>query len=254
MSRRYKRPPVVEALCEFQFIPGGQWDQTLPGLIYVRVKKDFPVKKQQIGVGIHIQPTQQGIEHKIEPAPPRIQFLKEDQSALIQIAPFLLVVNQLKPYIEWVAFKEMVLKNFEIYREVVPVKGFKRIRLRYINVVEFDREEIELEDYFQFYPNIPEGLPQPHGPFLSRVTFPYEDAKEDLIVTLATVTPGKYNGISILLDLDYVMGTPEFIPLEGIRTWLDQAHERIEEAFEGCITDRARAMFEEVRDERADTQ
>jgi uncharacterized protein (TIGR04255 family) len=50
MGKRYKKPPIVEALFEFQFVPGREWDLTIPGLIYKKVKRRFPNRKQQIGI------------------------------------------------------------------------------------------------------------------------------------------------------------------------------------------------------------
>ncbi len=63
MSRKYKNPPVVEALCEFQFISDKSWDLTLPGLIYERVKSEFPVK-QQTEISIQFVPQRKDLSIK----------------------------------------------------------------------------------------------------------------------------------------------------------------------------------------------
>ena len=42
MTKRYTNPPLVEALCEFQFDPSTAWDLTLIGLIYDQLKDIFP--------------------------------------------------------------------------------------------------------------------------------------------------------------------------------------------------------------------
>ncbi len=242
MGKKYKNPPVVEALCEFQFISDKEWDLTLPGLIYEKVKGNFPEKKQQIGIGVQFRPTEKGFEHKVGPAPPRIQFHKEDKTALIQVAPDLLVVNQLKPYPTWDKFKAMILKNFKTYKEITQLRGLKKIELKYINILEFDKK-IELKDYFQFYPFVPRNLPQLQDSFLDRVEFPDENGKERLILTLASVVPKKPDILSILLDLDYVMATPEYVSLDNVSEWLEKAHEKIEVAFEASITNRTRERF-----------
>jgi uncharacterized protein (TIGR04255 family) len=244
MEKKYKNAPVVEALCEFQFIPNQPWDITIPGLIYEKIRKVFPEKQQQIGIGVQFRTTEKGIEHKVEPAPPRIQFYKNDKTALIQVAPDLLVVNQLKPYPAWENFKSIILENFQVYKEVANPKGFKRIGLRYINVLEFDKLQVELTDYFRYYPFIPENLPKIHGSFLTRVEFPFEDDNEMLILTFGSKIPSKLNIISLVLDIDYAMIKPEYIFLDAIENWLDKAHERVENAFEASITDKARNLFE----------
>ena len=247
MQRRYAKPPLVEALCEFQFIPTGEWDMTIPGLIYERIKESFPEKKQTIGIGIQMHPTEKGIEHRIEPAPPKIQFIKKDKCALIQVAPNLLVVNQLKPYPAWENFKKMILDNFHIYKEIATPKGLKRISLRYINIFEFQESKIELQDFFKFYPSIPKDLPQIHGPFLMRVEFPYDSDSEALVLSLGSTIPAKKNTIALLLDIDYRTIKPESVSFDEIPDWLDKAHNRIEMAFEACITDKLRESFEEAK-------
>ena len=247
MGRKYENPPVVEALCEFQFISNRLWDLTIPGLIYEKVKKDFPDKQQQIGIEFQLKPTEKGVEHKIEPAPPRIQFFKEDKTALIQIAPDLLTVNQLKPYPSWNKFKPIILDVFNIYKEIANPHAFRRIGLRYINIIEFDKKPIEIKDYFQYYSFIPNDLPPIHDSFLIRSEFPYEEGKERLILILATVIPSKQNVLSILLDIDYVMTSPEYVLLNEVSNWLEKAHDRVETAFEACITNKARAIFKEER-------
>lgn len=103
----------------------------------------------------------------MEPTPPRIQFHKRGKRALIQVAPDLLVVNQLKPYMTWAKFKPMILDSLQKYRDVANPKEFKRVGLRYINKINIKAEIIELSDYFDFYPYIPKNLPQLHISFLS---------------------------------------------------------------------------------------
>lgn len=247
MGRKYNNPPVVEALCEFQFVSDNPWDLTIPGLIYEKVRDEFPDKQRQIGVNVRLQPTEKGLEHKIETSPPRIQFHKRDKTALIQIAPDVLVINQLKPYPTWSKFKEMVLKNFKIYREIANPKGLKRIGLRYINVIDLDNLQNDLEKYFSLHLSIPKGLPGTVDSILSRIKFSYEDNKENLMLTFASIIPRKPNMTSILLDLDYALVIPEYVKLNEISDWLEKAHERIESTFESCITENTRKIFGESK-------
>jgi uncharacterized protein (TIGR04255 family) len=130
----------------------------------------------------------------------------------------------------------------DIYKEIAKPKGFRRIGLRYINVFEFDDLNIELEDYFSYYPLVPKGFPNKLDAFLCRMELPYQE--ERLILTLATIMPEKENLLSITLDLDYVMNIPERIYFNDVSEWLDKAHERVEGAFEACITEALRRSFE----------
>ncbi len=124
MGKKYKDPPLVEALCEFQFISEPSWDLTVPGLIYERVKENFPDKHQQIGISMQFRPTEEGVEQKVEPNPPRIQFYKSDKTALIQVAQDLFVINQLKPYPTWGNFKPMIINGFNVLRLKLQVQHY----------------------------------------------------------------------------------------------------------------------------------
>ncbi|NLI56111.1 TIGR04255 family protein, partial [bacterium] len=99
MEREYKNPPLVEALCEFQFIPLQPYDSTIPGLFYEKIKEEYPEKQEQVGINFQLQATEKGFEQKIiQNFPPKIQFFKSDKTSLVQIARELLVINCLKPY------------------------------------------------------------------------------------------------------------------------------------------------------------
>ncbi len=41
LDRRYRKSPVIEALCEIYF-SGSAWDETVPGAFYERWKNEFP--------------------------------------------------------------------------------------------------------------------------------------------------------------------------------------------------------------------
>ncbi len=246
MGKKYGNPPIIEALCEFQFIPSRPWDLTIPGLIYERVKNKFPVRQQQVGIGVQFRPTEKGLEHKVEPAPPRIQFHKKNKTALIQVAPDLLAVNQLRPYSTWAKFKPMILETLKMYREIVNPKGFKRIGLRYINKINIKAKSIELSEYVDFYPYISKELPQVKTSFISRVEIPYLNNRDLMVITIGNASPEISEMLTIILDIDYRIANPETIKIEATDKWIEEAHSEIESAFESCIKDKSRVLFKEV--------
>ncbi len=217
---------------------------TIPGLFYEKIRSDFPEKKQQMGFGVGFQPKEKGIEQKFEMTQ-QIQFLRTDETALVQVAPDLLVINHLKPYPTWNVFKPMTSENLNIYKKIANPKGFKRIGLRYINKIEIPEEKIEMEEYLKFYPPIPKELPQIYLGFNINVEIPYEDERDLLLLTLGKAIPEKSGIISMILDLDYAMVIPEKVSFEGVEEWMEGAHTIIEKAFESCITDKCRNLFEE---------
>lgn len=244
MNRRYNNPPVEEALCDFQFIPGQPWDMTIPGLLYEKIRDEFPIKEQQMGLGIGFRPKEGGIEQRVE-IPQRMQFLRSDKSSLVQVGRDLLTINQLKPYPTWETFKPMILQNLKIYQAIAKPKGLRRIGLRYINKITFEEYPIEATDYFNYYPTIPTGLPQMHEAFHVKVEIPYEDGGDRLLLTFSTATPGKSQALTLVLDLDYIMAIPERVPIDQADAWVEKAHKIVEAAFEACVTDKCRNLFGE---------
>lgn len=246
MSRKYRNPPIVEALCEFQFIPSQPWDMTIPGLLYDKIKGQFPEKQQQMGFGIGFQPKERAIEQRVQMYQ-RMRFLNPDKSSLVQVGPDLLTINHLRPYPTWDVFKPLILENLGIYQEIAKTKGLKRIGLRYINKIEFDSGPIELTDYFSYYAFIPPNLPQRHETFQVRVEIPYVEERDLLLLTLGTSISDKPDILTLLFDLDYFMNIPERVTLEQVPIWIEMAHNVIEAAFEACITDKCRDLFGEEK-------
>lgn len=247
MSRKYRNPPLVEALCEFQFVPSQPWDMTIPGLLYEKVRSDFPEKQQQrITVASAFQSGQGGVAQRVE-SDQRMQFIRSDKSALLQVAPDLFTINHLTPYPTWEIFKPLILNNLEKCQDIAKPKGFRRIGLRYINKIGFNERPIELADYFNYYPFIPTELPQTHGTFQIGVEFPYEGGLDLLRLTFKSVIPEKSEVLALLLDIDYSVSMPESISLHQASDWLEKAHTNIEKAFELCMTDKCRTLFGEER-------
>lgn len=206
MGRKYNNSPIVEALCEFQFVPGQPWDFTIHGLFYEKISKEFSEKQQQMSVEIRLKQEAGAIQHEVLPTPERMQFFRKDKTALIQVGPDLLTVNHLKPYPMWEVFKPLILDNLNKYHEVAKPKGFKRLVLRYINKIDIPEKSIGLSDYFNYYPYLPKELPQIHYAFSARVEIPYEENRDRILLTFGSIISEKPDMVSFLLDLKLCYG------------------------------------------------
>lgn len=246
MSKKYESPPLIEAICEFRFTPGQEWDATFPGLIYEKVKDDFNKKKTVRQ--IRFQPIRNQDEQIIEQEiTERIQFVREDGRALIQVAPNFLTVNCLSPYPGWNQFHTMISENLNKYTYVAEPEGLRRIGLRYINRIEIPITRVNLEDYFDFYPHLGDKLPQEHGPFIVGVQIFFEDKRDVLKLDLTTAKSSNSEGLPLFLSLDYFCSQSNGIGLKEIDDWIETAHTHIEDTFEACITEKTRSLFEEVQ-------
>jgi uncharacterized protein (TIGR04255 family) len=248
MGRLYSNPPLIEALCEFQFEPSQPWDWTIPGLVYDKVKKEFPKKKQQSVIEMEARVEQDEFMPSIKRGGvARMQFLREDRTALVQVGPDLLVVNHLHPYPAWGKFKVMIEKALGTYREVANPKGIRRIGLRYINKLDIPVSQVEIEDYVVSVPNVPQSIPQVFATWLQRVEIPFLESNGLMVLQAGSVKQESQSTISFLLDLDFISLRPKEIALETVMQWVETAHDEVEKTFEACITDKTRALLKEVR-------
>ncbi len=245
MGRKYRNPPIVEAICEFRFEPGTPWDMAIPGLIYEKIKDSFPKRRQVQEVETSIVVGPEGVEHKVTPID-RMQFLREDEKALIQVGPNLLAVNHLKPYPTWQKFLPLIRQGVDAYVGAASPKGIHRVGLRYINRIEIPVARVELEDYFEFRPFVGAGLPQDYGAFIVGIQIPFEDSRDALRLQLASAAVEIPSTVAVILDLDYFLAQPGGVPIEQVFEWIEIAHCHVERVFEACVTDRLRQMFEEV--------
>ena len=85
-----------------------------------------------------------------------------------------------------------------------------------------------------------------HGPFAMRVFHVYEGERDLLNLQMAHMKPNGEN-LVIGLDLDYYLAQPNKVELAKGLEWVSTAHDRIEAMFEACITDKTRALFEEIK-------
>jgi uncharacterized protein (TIGR04255 family) len=234
----------LEAVCEFRFPKSARWDITIPGLIYERLKDIFPKKQSVLVHEIEMVQGPEGLRQQFI-ASPLVRFSTEDEKTLVQVGPHLLAVNKLKPYTSWDNFRPIIQKVLEAYFDVVEdVIGFERIGLRYINRIELDQEFANLEDYFEFRPYLGMKLQDNFESFILSVVFGYNDGRDKCKVHL--VKEISQPRFTVVLDIDYFLAQPKAVSLDGAMNWIDQAHDRIKEIFEGCITDKLREKFEVI--------
>jgi uncharacterized protein (TIGR04255 family) len=244
MGRKYKNASLVEAVCESRLSQDTNWDLTVPGRFYERVKDTVPYREQRVVPEFDLSQGPQVLQQTIR-ASERVLMISEDRKTVIQLGPRVLAINVLQPYPSWPDFKARIEKAWNHLRELVQPRGLERIGLRYINRVDFGVPDVRLEDYFDLYPFVGSRLPQRLASFVVMTEFAYHDNRDRLRAQLMPGVAGQGKP-SIYLDLDYFTIGPGKVEVPDVLTWVQEAHLRVEEVFEGCITDRLRAMFEEV--------
>ncbi|NVM27377.1 MAG: TIGR04255 family protein [Candidatus Helarchaeota archaeon] len=246
---RYEKPPVIEILWEIRYQSIENWDWTIPGLLYSQLKDKYP-KKQQVNLmememqfpkGIH------GPSHRTaNKGIAKMIFLNQEETFLVQIAPNLIVCNQIKPYTHWNDFKKNSLFVFNKYLDVIKIKSIDRINLRYIDRIDIPETTFEFDDYFNYYIHYPEEMPNYEtNQVLIRSTITFKDTKGHLNITLSSPPKRQKNVSSFIFDWEYFMDNFKGIGLEDIEKWGEEAHLYIRKAFESCLTDKTRKLFGE---------
>jgi uncharacterized protein (TIGR04255 family) len=247
MPRVYENPPIREAVCEFRFEPTHTWDATVLGLVYDKLKGEFPKKRQPAGIQVEVRTGPQSTVESIGTPSRRMQFLREDERALVQVAPDFLSVNHFKPYSKWENFKQLIIKALEAYRQVNDPRGVRRLGLRYINQINIPEEQVEIEDYLRAVPKIPNPIPQTFAAWVQRVEVPFEEECGLLVIQSGSVRDQGEHGVAFMLDLDFIFQVADPVPLDSTVERIEKAHARVESAFEACITEKARQLFKEVK-------
>ena len=241
MSRKYKSSPIVEALCEFQFEPDTSWDLVMPGLIYDELRDEFPGREPD---RVLLQTSgKSGPRVQYSEA---ISFLRKDERVAVLIGPNILSVNHLAPYSSWEEFMPLIKRSFEVYRNVVDPKQLQSVQLRYINDITIPMGYSEIESYLNLRPFVSGNLPQNFRAFITGIQVPQENHRDSLKIEVQGSSEPESESVRVTLDLDYLLLETDEIDLDTVFDWLVVAHSHVEGAFESCITDEARQLFEEV--------
>lgn len=245
MGKYYRNPPIEEAVVEFRFIPGQDWDLTIPGKLHAHhsIKNQYPGKPRtqkimeaEIKTEGEKQPTL-----ALRESVPRIQLVDNEGQRLISLGPNILSVNTLRPYDGWDNFRQRIRTALQAYFKVAQPVGVSKIGIRYINKIIIQERRIKMGHYFRYSPpSLPE-LPEALASFLSRVEYVYAD-KAKLLITQATIDAPEQQS-AFILDLDVIWEGEEGIELKRIMKTVDDLHKREGEAFEAIITDLARELF-----------
>lgn len=231
MGEKLTSPPIVEALCEFRFVPSDAWDWTIPGLLYEKIKGEFPERSQikGLGVQIHLGPNAPPAAD-MRTGPERVQLKRSDGSAMVQIGENLLAINHLRPYPDWENFREIILKSLQDYREVTKEVLLKRIGLRYINQIKVPQNEFETSDFITLQPPLSGSLDRPLSTFYQRYEI-VQDSPPGVLIHQTGIQRTEEQTM-IMLDLDFGSENVEHVTdAKEVKNWLDSAHTRVLEAF-----------------------
>ena len=237
---RFENPPLAEAVCEFRFAGIGVQSVLVPGRYYERVKAEYADIEVSRKVGV-----QAGGQELAMATEDVTVFRNRPANRLVQIGFGMLAINQLRPYSDYPTFRREIEARLVDYREIALPKRLTRVGLRYINHLTVP-EDKTLPAMLNVGFTVPQSLPGKPDPYLLRLVFGYQGGRDQLILITAKA-PGRQDGQSTVLDLDYVLVKPDQVGEKELMGWVDTAHDTIGNVFHASVTKTALASFKPIR-------
>ena len=251
--RQYENPPIEEAICEFRFSPGQEWDPTIPGKLQGKLGDQYSGRPResrvvQIGfeAGADIPPNVRFGEGLA-----RVQLLSAEGHRMVAVGPDVLSIHMLRPYQDatapggggWNDFRDRIRNALDAYCAVIGQAPVARIGLRYINKVVVPDDRIETaQRYLKCTLPIVPDLPHRVHAFMSRIEYAYENDIR-LVLSQGSVD-APLDSIGILLDLDVIWESTTTVQSEEAMVWVEKLRDHERAAFEAVITDQAREQFD----------
>ena len=241
MGERLAHPPLVEAVCEFRFHDDTPWDWSIPGRLYDRIERGFPVREEIRAVPA---PAGGGPNQAGPVTVTRLRFKTQDGSRIVQCGPRLLAMNQLANYTAWEDFRAFVVEMFQTHWKLLDDPRLARVGLRYINRIDFSQTEAP-SDKVTVFPSFPAVLDRPVRSFIQRYELGFDEEPRGTLVHQSGTVLDSEGRLALMLDLEHVSEHVEHLAdRQELEAWLNAVHDRIYEAFVASLP---RELFEHFK-------
>jgi uncharacterized protein (TIGR04255 family) len=245
---RYRKPPLIEGVVEFQFESKSNWSDDL-----------WKSLADQLGAFPKIQALQarsvtlslQSVEAHDEAAR---RFWREDGGMAVTVGPRLLAISVLPQSMaeghRWEILRDAALRVYRIHRSVVEPAPVIQVGLRYINSVPIpDPDLFMLSDFVEAESGfVPVTLLKETGPFALRLERTLRESSALLRRENVTVAAegDPVSGPRLILDVDEVSVLGHSTTLSSLRRMLEEMHNSIHSVFSGVIRADVLQSFEPV--------
>jgi uncharacterized protein (TIGR04255 family) len=249
VGEAYDKPPIEEAICQFNFADRLQWASNIPSHLFDRVRDLYPAMPTQ----------QQVLQANLLPAPStdmpelslaaneRVVFADQSGLSKLSVSAEAIGIHRVRPYI---GFDEDMLprinRDLPLVLDVLEISGsFKSVSVRYINKIEIDSPNLELTEYFTHWDAdnvLPAGFDGTVTAFFYRTTA--QEQAQPLVLTLnfgSLVAPK--DKAAFVLDIDLVYNFEEPADTSEALSQIVEIKRTENSIFESLVTDRARDLF-----------
>lgn len=242
----YAKPPIVEAVIEFQF--SGSFTAAQRQRVSSKFKKYYP--NIEILNELTIQNRPDGMRHdSIEFG---LKMSSNDRTEIVCLAgdiaseaplePRLAAVyiSQLAPYCGWEVFRNRFLSCWSTAEKAIGHRKVERAGVRFINRIDIPGEIGKYSDWVNIIPEMPPNLPGPIQ-FQMQNLIEVGDARANIIVYTAISPIPKHT--SVVLDIDVYNTIVVSDRLDDRIDLINSFRDKKNFIFEQCITDQARELF-----------
>ena len=244
---QYSKPPITEAVIEFQF--EGECPDQARAKITRKLRKRYPV--EEIMQEMLFQGSSTLVSHSVTPI--GFKLSSQDRTEIVTLtntgtAPGLpvnrsaaLSTSQLAPYHGWDSFATRFLEAWDIVEKALHRRKVTRMGVRFINRIDIPGALDDAGRWVRIAPDMPQELPMPVA-FSVNTVLPL-DSDTHANVGMTVVNPVLPFHSAILLDIDVYWISPIPDLHDGRAEILNSLHNKKNLIFETCITDETRQLF-----------
>lgn len=242
-QRHYQKPPITEAIIDLRVELPPEIGLTELNKAHGGEEATYPSVEQmhaafgQMQVGPHVSATAGS-------QPIGYLFRSVDGKQIYQVRLQGFTLSRLAPYESWNIFRDEARRLWDIYCSVVKPSKIVRLAVRYINRIDIPLPLHDFKDYLRTVPEVSPELPQGLAGYLLQLAIPLEDIKSLVLINETIIEPANRNVVSVVLDID-IFRTAD-LPADEESTWafFEELRFHKNKAFEACITDKARELFQ----------
>ncbi len=242
LTHHYTKAPVTEALIDLHVrLPGGTPLSAIKEVASI-VKAEYPEQKDRVyvegqfsagpEVGASAKQTLMGYA-----------LYSTDKLQVFQARLDGFTFSRLRPYVDWQTLRDEAKRLSDIYWSVLRPEAVTRVAVRYINQIDIPLPMDDFKTYLRTVPEVSPELPQALSGFFMRLHFPQSDFNGQVVLTQMMIPPPRPDLATIMLDIDVFADDTTITSDEQVWELLERLRDRKNEFFEGCITDRARDLF-----------
>jgi uncharacterized protein (TIGR04255 family) len=238
----YKRPPITEAVIELRF--AHPLDEATVQIAAKRVRGEYTFEEPEVGQHVHVDVSTKSTQFRTLWTGLKLSSVDRADIAIFRSNSF--TCSRLAPYSGWEAFQPRAARDWDALKKTAGPIELARIGVRYINRIDvplMPNVLISVEDYLSVWPHSPDDIGEAMTGYAMQILRPLGVDDFGLIVNSAIVPSPLIGFASFLLDLDVYRENA--LPRRDDELWsiLEQMRHHKNRIFESCITERARAIF-----------